>query len=307
MLALSITGLGWVGDCDFEQMLRQSGRSALTVQAYCQALRGFAGWWEQANAEVFQPGKVTSFDLVEYRRWSLETQHVAPATWNQRRAALAVFCEWGLQAGLLSYSPLRNLAGAEQEELAPKWLSRADYGKFMRVVERAVNLAPSESAQWLALRDQAMVALMVWAGLREGEVVALELGDLMLGERQGTVTVRLGKGNKKRVVPLNAEARRALRLWLVVRGAGLGVMVFLGRRGEPLQVRGVQRRVADIADTAGVVATPHVLRHTFAKRLLDSGSPLTVVSKLLGHSRLETTGRYVQPGQDDLMAAVDRI
>ena len=296
----------WDGVSGFERDLRQAGRSVNTVAAYSQAIRGFAAWWETVNGETFEPGKVTSFDLVEFRRWSLEEQRVAPATWNQRRAALAVFCDWGLKGGLLSYSPLRDLAGAEQEELAPKWLNRGDYGRFMRVVERNLNLTSSDAGRWLALRDQAVVALMVWAGLRESVVCALELGDLDLGERRGAVTVRLGKGQKRRVVPLNAEARRALRLWLEVR-TDEGVMVFLGRRGEALQVRGVQRRVADLGKDAGLDITPHVLRHTFAKRLLDSGSPLTVVSKLLGHSRLETTGRYVQPGQDDLLAAVDRI
>ena len=55
------------------------------------------------------------------------------------------------------------------------------------------------------------------------------------------------------------------------------------------------------------MVTPHDLRHSFAKRTLDEGAPLTVVSKLLGHSRLETTARYVTPGWGDLEEAVERI
>ena len=78
-------------------------------------------------------------------------------------------------------------------------------------------------------------------------------------------------------------------------------------RGERISARLVQRRVAEIGRVCGIPVSPHDLRHTFAKRMLDDGAPLTVVSKLLGHSRLETTARYVQPGWADYEKWVERI
>jgi len=127
-----------------------------------------------------------------------------------------------------------------------------------------------------------------------------------LGERVGRVTVRRGKGDKFRQVPLAKEARRALRLWLDTRGADPGP-VFPSKRTPRISTRAVIERVREIGRMAGVELTPHDLRHTCAKRMCDEGVPLTVVQKILGHSRLETTARYVKPGWDDLAAAVERI
>jgi len=81
----------------------------------------------------------------------------------------------------------------------------------------------------------------------------------------------------------------------------------MGKRSDRLTTRQVQRVVAEIGRQAGIELTPHMLRHTFAKRLVDNGSPLTVAQKLLGHSRLDTTSRYVKPGWDDLARAVESL
>jgi len=155
------------------------------------------------------------------------------------------------------------------------------------------------------VRDQGMVLLMVQAGLREGEVCSLDVSDVSLGERKGKVVVRLGKRGKRREVPLGNEARRAVTLWLEMRGgAGEEEPLFGGKSSERLTTRTVQRRVKEIGRLAGITdLTPHMLRHTFAKRLLDV-SQLTVVQSLMGHARISTTARYVMPGWEDMEAAV---
>jgi integrase/recombinase XerC len=147
---------------------------------------------------------------------------------------------------------------------------------------------------------------MVYAGLREGEVCGLTTTAIELSERKGRVVVRKGKGDKQRCVPLNEAARRALRAWLDVRGEVVGPL-FIGKGGDGLAERGIQRRVAELGQLAGIDVTPHQLRHTFAKRCLDKGGQITEVRDLLGHARLETTARYVQPGWEDLQNAVERI
>lgn len=289
----------------FEGWLRGTGRNERTVRAYLADVRSFALWFEGENREGFEVGKVTSFDLLGYRRWSIEEERVSPATWNRRRASLLVLVRWARDEGVLAYDPAADLKGQAEVDQAPRWLSKEEYGRFMRQVERLANGVRSEAGRRQALRDQAVVALMVWAGLREGEVCELRREDVQVSERKGKVVVRHGKGEKYREVPLNEKARRAVKGWLdVCTQTG---PLFIGKQGERLQARGVQRRVAEIGRLAGVDVTPHQLRHTFAKRLLDKGGQLTEVKDLMGHSRLETTARYVKPGWEDLEYAVERI
>jgi len=161
--------------------------------------------------------------------------------------------------------------------------------------------------RWAAVRDRAILAVLANAGLRVAELTALELADINIGERSGQAVVRRGKGGKLRTTALNREARRALADWLNLRGQMDTPAVFAGGRGERLTTRQVQRIVADLAAAAGGEATPHTLRHTCAKSLLDSGAKLTEVQSLLGHARLDTTARYTTPSLADLQAAVERL
>lgn len=290
---------------DFEKCLFRQGKSERTIRAYVSDVRSFSLWFEKENREGFEVGKVTSFDLLGYRRWSIEEERICPATWNRRRASLLVLVKWARETGVLSYDPAVDLRSQAEVEQAPRWLSKEEYGRFMRQVERMANGVRSEAGRKQAVRDQALVALMIWGGLREGEVCDLRVEDVEVGERKGRVIVRHGKGEKYREVPLNEKARRAVRAWLdVCVQAG---PLFVGKKGERLQARGVQRRVSEIGRLAGVDVTPHQLRHTFAKRLLDKGGQLTEVKDLMGHARLETTARYVKPGWEDLETAVERI
>ena len=152
-----------------------------------------------------------------------------------------------------------------------------------------------------------MAGLMVYAGLREAEVCALDLVDIEISERKGRVIVERGKGDKRREIPLSSEARQALKLWIQERGSLAGNL-FTGKGGQRFTTSGLQKRIHDLGELARIdELKPHDLRHTFAKRMLDGGTPLTVVSKLLGHARLETTARYVKPGWADFEKAVEKI
>ncbi len=133
---------------------------------------------------------------------------------------------------------------------------------------------------------------------------ALQIADLELRARKGAITVRAGKGTKERTLPLNKPARQALAAWLDARPAGDAAPLFTGQRGNALTPRALQRRVAALARRAGVEATPHTLRHTFGKRLVDSGVTLEKVAALMGHANLNTTRIYTVPGETDLARAV---
>lgn len=302
-LTMVFTILDWMSA--FEAHLEQSGRALKTIAAYLQDVRVFGAWFEGENAQPLMPDLVTRVDLRAWRQHSLHVERVAGSTWNRRRASLAVFCEWARQAGFLTYDPSEEIRGVAVQKSAPRWLPKPAMNRFLRQVELQVNGAKTQAWKTQALRDQAMVALMLYAGLREGEVAGLDLVDVTLGERSGKVRI-LGKGEKERKVPLNQEARRALVLWIAVRGGQAGPL-FTGKSGGQVSTRLIQRRVAEIGQAAGVDVTPHQLRHTFAKRAIDAGQPLSTVQELLGHERTETTAVYTRPGWDDLERAVESL
>lgn len=281
------------------------GRSQGTVTSYFCDLGRFEAWFSEKNGLELAPAEITSFDLRDYRKFSLEHERVQPATWNRRRATLALLCQWAQTAGYLTTDPSHDLAGKKVVETGPRWLNEQDFRKLMRHLEVQINKASSTFELKLAIRDRAVVALMAYAGLRVFEVCALDISDVVISERKGTVTVRKGKGEKQRRIPLCNEARRALseqvRVWSPT------TELFMGKRNLRLQTRAVQRRLAELGRVLQIEVTPHMLRHTFCKRLVNAKRPLTEVKKLAGHARIETTAKYVTPGWDDLEAAVEAL
>ena len=281
---------------------RGRGRSARSVSAHMQDLRVFASWFERHTQQGFAPELVTSSDLRAFYQHAAEVERVKPATWNRRRVSLSLFCEWALSTGRTAYNPFQGVPVMEEVAQSPKWLDKTDYARFMRRVEQSANTAQTDHARRGAVRDQAMISLMAYAGLRESEVAELRVADLLLGDRKGAVTVRNGKGGKTRRIPLGREARRAVGAWLELAGFLEDSWIFYG-----ISTRQIQRVVRSIGREAGVSVTPHQLRHTMLKRFLDGGGQLTEAAAIAGHSRLETTKRYVMPGWEDLERGVENM
>ena len=290
----------------FKHHLLSLGRAERTLNAYESDLRQFAAWFEQANQRPFTLKDFTAIDVREYRT-ALLRRKCAPATVNRALAALRTLGAWAVGTGALSVNPVNNIRSVETPTLAPKWLDRRAQSALLRELEREVNAARTEAARWQALRDKALVMLMLQAGLRVSEACSLALSDVALNERKGSVVVREGKGLKQRTTPLNSEARGVLREWLAVRPNWSHPSVFGGQRGEALQPRAVQRMLADHGRRAGVEVTPHTLRHSFAKNLIDAGVSMEKVAALLGHANLNTTRIYIAPGVEDLQEAVQAI
>jgi integrase/recombinase XerD len=118
----------------------------------------------------------------------------------------------------------------------------------------------------------------------------------------------VGKGSKHRAIPLNVSVRRALEDYLRVRPTAKDEHLFLNRRGAAPTTKAIQDLVAKYARLAGLEdVSPHILRHSFGKHLVEEGVDLVTVSTLLGHSRLETTALYTQPGARDLEQAVGKL
>ena len=198
---------------------------------------------------------------------------------------------------------------AQTRRRVPVTLREAEVDKLEAVVR---------TSSTTGLRNRAMIATMLGAGLRVSELVALRGVDVDLAK--GTVRVNEGKGGKDRVVPVDAQTRAWLQAW-AERRATLGLNgrapFFVGLRvgrtgsaerkqGEGLKVRYVQTLLTRLAKAAGIEqrVSPHILRHTYATRLLDRGLNLRQVQTLLGHSDVSTTQIYTHVTDEGLRQAV---
>jgi site-specific recombinase XerD len=281
----------------YRDHLAQVGRSPHTVKAYHRDLAAFALWWEQTTGRAFNPKVVDSRDIQEYRGCLLR-QGRAPATINRRLIALRRFFDWAERARVMADSPfhiLETVLVKEQQDTAPRWLERKEQLALLRAVRE-------KGSQ----RDLAIIQTLLGTGLRISELVALEMPDLDMSERKGLLRVRAGKGSKARQIPLDNNTRQTLISYLEERRDDTSGRLFLGQRG-PLNQPGVNYLVTKYAYQARLEGcTSHTLRHTFAKNLVDAGTPLDQVAALLGHESLDTTKVYTRPSQQDLERAVRR-
>lgn len=177
-------------------------------------------------------------------------------------------------------------------------------GKLGRHLPR--GLSDAEVARLLAAlkteRDRALVTLMLRGGLRVSEVVALTLQDIWLPLLPGAPACLrvLGKGQKERIAYLSTEATTTLKAWLAVRPTVDMPALFLNEHRQPLTVAGVQWLLRGYGEQVAIDLTPHRLRHTFARQLIEAKMPVESLSHLLGHAQISTTQIYLEGADPDL-------
>ena len=276
---------------EFLQYLRhEKNASVHTIAAYGRDLKELEAYFKEAGVRWDRADNVSLRGFLA----GLYEKKRKKSSIGRKLAAVRSFYDFCVRRKRLAENPAGLLATPRQDKRVPSFLSEDEVSTLLDVPKGG---KPAD------LRDRAMLELLYASGIRVGELVGLNLGDIHLSER--FLRVR-GKGKKERVVPFGRKAADAVadylraRPMLAAAGEKAGAVdggdqaVFLNRGGGRLTARSVQRMVAKyIRRTAvGRKISPHSLRHSFASHLLGRGADLRVIQELLGHSSLATTQKY---------------
>jgi integrase/recombinase XerC len=267
------------------------GYSIHTVKAYARDLRELRGFLARRHRSVKHPDQVRREMVVQF---AISLKGQAPLTVRRKVAAVASFYGFLQDTGGAATNPARGLPLPKVAKTLPTALSE----------EQARALLEAAHTPW----HRALLALLLFAGLRRSEVTAITLDDLDLANAQ--LLVR-GKGAKQRVVPLTPMVIEAIQRYLPCRPQTESNHLFVSRiGGRPLHGRVAGRmldRVLEEADLDHEGITPHRLRHTFATHLIRSGVDIRTVQELLGHADLQTTARYLHSDTRAKQEAVGKL
>ena len=253
---------------------------------------------------------LTAVSNAHVRRWMAQLH----GSGHQARGIALVLSSWrGFYAwlgreGQVASNPVQDVRAPKAAKPLPKALG----------VDDAMQLADFHAETqdpWLEARDAAMVELLYGSGLRVSELVGLDIA--ASASARGWIDLQaaeahvLGKGSKRRSVPIGSQALRALEHWLTQRAqnaaAATQSALFIGRHGTRLTAQSIWQRLKQRGQQAGLSAPlhPHVLRHSFASHVLQSSSDLRAVQELLGHANIGTTQVYTRLDFQHLAKAYD--
>jgi integrase/recombinase XerC len=276
-----------------------------TVRAYERELHGFADF---LTAKLGTMLALTSIEHQHIRAYlgELYGRGLSKASVARALAAIRSWFKWLARQGLVEQSPAALVATPK----LPKHLPRVP---TIEEMNRVVESAADDAAAWPE-RDCVIFELLYGCGIRNAELVGIDLGDIHWANE--AILVR-GKGRKERYVPLGDAAAQALRAYLPLRERKLAaagksspaLILNLRLRGDGrLTTRSVGRIVKHIALAHGLPADvhPHTLRHAFGTHMLEEGADLRAIQELLGHERLSTTQRYTQLTVGQVAEVYDR-
>lgn len=260
-------------------------------------------------------------DLTSFPWGSLRYQHTqairaklaanySPATANKMLSALRGTLKEAWRLGQMSAEDYQK--AIDLDAIRGQKAKQAEKGRHLAAGELTALLGACADGTAAGARDAAIIAVGYTCGLRRAELAGLLLEDF--DADAGALTIRRGKGNKERVVPVLNGTLDALLDWLHVRGPWAGPLFTRVLKGDHVKAtEGItQQTIYDLltrrAEQAGVKAfSPHDLRRTFAGDLLDAGADIATVQKLMGHSSVTTTAGYDRRDAKAKRAAVNKL
>ena len=289
-----------------ETVSAEKGFSPHTCRAYRKDLEEFSTYVDEATRGELQsktkPDIHDVDDLVIRSYLGVLHKKHEKTTIARKLSALRSFFRFLVKRGVISTNPAESVLTPKRGRPVPNYLP----------VDEAFRLLDGvKGDSLLALRNRAILETLYSTGVRVGELVGMDVGNV--GFDEGFVRV-LGKGNKERLTPVGKRALCCIRAYLDHRRRGRTKCdinrepLFLNRRGGRLSARSVARLLEKVIRQLGLMRpiTPHGLRHSFATHMLDAGADLRVLQELLGHASLTTTQRYTHVSIDRLMQVYDK-
>lgn len=292
----------------FVEAMTAWGWSKRTIPGYEQNVRVFLDWLDR-ETDLVNLAEVAPRTLGAYQTGLLAEEtasggRLSASTQHMRLGAVRAFFGFLSQEGELLINPARQLQLPKRRKSLPQALLTP---------REAVHLLESiDTSTPLGLRDRAIIEVLYATGIRASELCALWLVDFDPGS--GTLTVRAGKGNKDRVVPLGPIASAVLSDYIAQARARLlgrkaACEIFVSKRGRALHRGNLPAVVARAARHAGITKPirPHRLRHACATHMLKGGADIRHIQKLLGHASLATTEIYTRVEISDLQSVHRRF
>ena len=281
----------------FSNAMLKDGKSPNTITTYSRNAELFVEWLEGITSEKFN-GKITGMDVTEYTRYLTDTKKQSLNSIKAKLTALQKFAEYLTESGYMQPIKVEQKKGTSEPNV--EVLEKNELYKFLRYTintENKLNIA--------------VVTLLLNTGIRESEMCNLELSDIEISERKGTMTIRSGKGNKYRQIPLNKDARNAILDYIKnCRPTDTeSQKVFIGQRGA-LTRSAIYKIVNKLGEKAiGKNVYPHMLRHQcFTAMAKNPDVDLKTISAIAGHSSTElTTKYYINSSRQEQIDAVDSL
>lgn len=274
-----------------EYVEKERGFSKHTIEAYNRDLLQFLQFLKEKNIVLTVEGAMRKQNFRTFM-FQLSNMGQRPRSIARKIAALKSFSRFCVRKGLLQTNPSKAVSTPKLDKPLPVFLTQKQTGKIK---------PPSEN-RFETLRNFTVMEFFYGSGIRLSELHGLNFDSIdMRGE---TVRV-LGKGKKERIVPLTSSAVEALRKYSRFYPAEVtsSSPIFINKEGKRLSRRQIERIVEKglLDVSTQKKRSPHVLRHSFATHLMDSGADIRAVKELLGHSSLNTTQIYTHVSREHLL------
>lgn len=233
-------------------------------------------------------------DLRFYLMYLKDEKADSNSSIDRKLSSLRGFYKYLVSNGIVSNNFFLLVNGLKKEKKLPRYFEYNELEELFKVPDIRTPLGQ---------RDRVILELLYATGIRVGELINIKLSDINFSERQ---IIILGKGNKERIVTYGEYCEEILQMYLEDGYKKLNVSnssyLFLNKLGGPITERGVRYVLDQIIKKTSLAKSisPHVLRHSFATHLLNSGCDLLTVQKLLGHASISATQIYTHVSTDRL-------
>ena len=267
-----------------------------SIKAYSLDLKNFLHFSFQESENILK-SDLSNISSHKIRLWilSLRNRSVKASSLSRKMSSLKNFFHWLESTHNIFNSAISRLESPKKDKKLPRPLSVNDIKRLFSAFEN------KKEDQWIISRNQAIFLLLYTCGLRISEALDLKANALPLN----TSILVKGKGKKERMVPILNITNQAIEKYKdqCPYPNSSSNYVFLGIRGKRMSARSFQKALERARNSIGLPSssTPHSLRHSYATHLLNSGTDLRSIQKLLGHSALSSTQIYTQIEQKKLL------